>query len=465
MRKLVVGIAVVSGVALAASQAMAQGGYQPPQCELSTGHFLVNSGVTYIKSASEEEDQEKRERLMNDARRNLIDAMERGQQDNPAAWYYLGRYYVMANDAVGADSAFDRAEQMAPDCHDDIVSYRQRLWVPTINQAIETMRVGAFDEAKDVLLRAWAIYQDDNITPYYLARIYGSDGVLDSSLYFFKATVAIGDADSSRQQNYQDAMFNVGVVSAMQEEWDSAAVWYQRYLTEVNPDDSQALTGLARALAKSGKDDRALALYDSVLARAPRMDALDLFRAGEALFVAEQYHKAAKAFSLGLEKHPQFRPGLYNLANTYLAICNDDNEPQAARDTAARAMEKAGKELVAIDPQSSEALRLLAAAYQIQRKDDSTLAVLERIEALTFDVYLDVLQTDEGGYTIEGRITNPGDADVSMPPLNFEFLDAQRNVVTTGVLEGRTLPAGASEPFTLQATGDAIVAARYKVGG
>ena len=465
MRKSVVGIAAVVGIILVAPQAVAQGAYQPPECELSAGHFLVNSGVVYIKSASEEADKVKRERLLRDAHRNLLDAMDRGQQDNPAAWYYLGRYYVMTNDAVGADSAFDRVERMVPDCHDDIVGYRQRIWVPTINRAIEAMRNGAFDEAKSTLLQAWAIYQEDNITPYYLGRIYGNEGVLDSAIHFFKSTVAIGDADSSRLENYQTAMFNVGLIYSMQEQWDSAAGWYRRYRTEVNPDDSQALTGLARSLEKSGQRERALQLYDSVLARAPKMDAMDLFRTGEALFTAEQYHKAARAFSLGLEKTPQFRPGLYNLANTYLAICNDDNEPQEARDKAAQAMAGVGKKLVAVDPQSSESLRLLAAAYQLQRKDDSTLAVLERIEAMSFDVYLDQLQADEGGYTVQGRIANTGSADVVMPPLNFEFVDAQGNVVTTASVEGRTLPAGISEPFTVQATGDGIVAARYAVGG
>ncbi len=465
MRKLLVGIAAASGVAVAAPQAMAQGGFQPPQCELSTGHFLVNSGVTYIKSASEESDKDKRERLLNDAHRNLVDAMQRGQQDNPAAWYYLGRYYVMTSDAFGADSAFDKAEQMAPECADDIKSYRERLWVPTINRAIEIMRQGAFDGAKDILLEAWAIYPEDNLTPYYLARIYGSNGVLDSAIHFFKATVALGDADSSRTQNYQDAVFNVGLVYSMQEEWDSAAVWYRRYRTEVNPDDSQALTGLARALERSGKGEEALQLYDSVLARAPIMDAMDLFRAGEALFVAEQFHKSARAFSLGLEKTPNFRPGLYNLANTYLAICNDDNEPREARDKAAQAMEAVTRKLVSIDPQSSEAMRLLAASFQLQRKDDSTLAVLERIEALTFDVYLDMMQADEGGYTIQGRVTNMGSTDVVMPGLSFEFLDAQGNVVTTSALETRTLTAGSSEPFTVRVAGEGIVAARYKVEG
>ncbi len=464
MQKLVVGMAAAVGIGLTAPQAVAQGGYQPPQCELSAGHFLVNSGVVYIKSASEEADKVKRERLLGDAHRNLMDAMDRGQQDNPAAWYYLGRYYVLTNDPVGADSVFDKAERLAPECRDDITSYRQRLWVPTINRAIESMRNGSFDQAKAQLLQAWAIYQDDNITPYYLGRIYGNEGVLDSAVHFFKAAVTVGDADSTRLENYQTALFNVGLIYSMQEEWDSATVWYRRYRTEVNADDSQALTGLARALEKSGKRDRALQLYDSVLARAPKMQAMDLFRTGEALFTAEQYHKAATAFSLGLEKTPNFRPGLYNLANAYLAICNDDNEPQEARDKAAQAMEVAGKNLVEVDPQSSESLRLLAAAYQLQRKDDSTLAVLERIEALTFDVYLDLLQMDEGGYTVQGRIANTGSTDVAMPTLTFDFLDAQGNVVTTGTVAAKTLPAGSSEPFTVQATGDGIVAARYAVG-
>ena len=61
----------------------------------------------------------------------MVDVLTRAitgdQQDqNPAAWYYLGRYYVEKGDARGADSAFARAEKLAPQCAQDIAGYRRQ---------------------------------------------------------------------------------------------------------------------------------------------------------------------------------------------------------------------------------------------------------------------------------------------------------------------------------------------------
>ena len=79
--------------------------------------------------------------------------------------------------------------------------------------------------------------------------------------------------------------------------------------------------------------------------------------------------------------------------------------------------EEVARRLVAVDPMSSESLNLLAAAFQLQRLDDSTLAVLERREALTFEVKIDMQQEIEGGFMIQGRLTNPKDEEASVPEL------------------------------------------------
>ncbi|MDH3456639.1 MAG: hypothetical protein OER90_07320, partial [Gemmatimonadota bacterium] len=203
MKKLLVLAGVTTALGLGSAGAVAQGGYRSPQCDLKTGHFLVNSGVVYIKGASEESDRGKRERMLNDAHRNLIDAIRRGQENNPAVWYYLGRYYVMTNDLVGADSAFDRAETGVPDCKEDIKYYRQISWVPTMNMAVDSMRAGSNDGAVVLLRQAYAIFPEDNLAPYYMARIYGNEGELDSALFYFKEVVRVGDADTSRTENYE----------------------------------------------------------------------------------------------------------------------------------------------------------------------------------------------------------------------------------------------------------------------
>lgn len=464
MRQSVLVVGVAAMVAVAGPRVAAQG-FVPPDCNLKAGHFLVNSGIVYIKGASEESDLVKKDRLLSDAQRNLLDAIDRGQQDNPAAWYFLGRYYVLRNDPIGADSVFTRAEALAPECAEDISLYRQTLWVPTINGAIESMQNGDYVTAKDRLLAAWAVYKQDNVTPFYLGQIYGNDGVLDSATYFFEQVIELGTADTSRIDNYNTAVLNLGLIAMMQDQWQDAVEWFDRYRAEVDADDPQAMTSLAVAVAQSGDTARAIALYDTVLARASSFDALELIQTGTALFQASQYQKAVDAFQLALDKNPFYRPALYNLVNSYLAVYNDVEQSDEQKLATAQAMEAAAVRLVRVEPQSAEAMRLLAAAYQLQREDDSTLAVLERIDKMTWELVLDVMQELSGTFSIQGRAVNLGEQDVTMPPVTFEFLDAQGNVLSTQVLPGGTLTAGQAQPFTLEEPTEGVVAARYKVGG
>jgi tetratricopeptide (TPR) repeat protein len=244
-------------------------------------------------------------------------------------------------------------------------------------------------------------------------------------------------------------VFNAGLIHGMLEQWDSATVYYQKY-RELNPADPDGLTGLAQAYAQAGDTDRALALYDSILDNAAEMQAIQLFQAGEKLFVVERFGVAARAFEAGLEKNPYFRPALYNVANCYLAIAEDDSLSEEEQHQAAEAMEGAAQRL--------------AAAYQLQRKQQPTLSTLQQIEAMTFDVEMDILQEVEGGFAVEGRLVNARLEPTQVPTITFEFLDGVGNVLATESVAGLTLEGGGATPFSLTAAGEEIVAARYTVG-
>ena len=53
---------------------------------------------------------------------------------------------------------------------------------------------------------------------------------------------------------------------------------------------------------------------------------------------------------------------------------------------------------------------------------------------------------------------------VSVPTITFEFLDKAGNVVTTQSIAAQSINPGSSSQFDLTATGDGIVAWRYKPG-
>ncbi len=452
------------GLALTASAAHAQvGEYYPPQCEMDQSHFLIKNSVVYLKGATEEKDVEKAAKMRADAHQNLLQAVQTDQADNPAAWYFLGRYYVLADDAAGADTAFDRVERLLPECEQDIVYYRTVLWAPRINAAIDSLNGGNLDAAKDLLHKANQIYDLDNLGYYYLAVIHGQNNVLDSARHYFMKAAMTGAIDSTRERNVEVSTYNAALLYAAEEQWDSARVWYEKY-RELRPNDPQGIAGLATAHAELGNADRAASLYDSVFAMADSLSLNELFGAGQRLFNADQMELAVRAFELGLEKNPYHRDGLFNLTNSYLGLAQDTTADDMSRYQGALGMENAARRLIAIEPFGHEAYRLLAASFRYRSVDDSTLAVLQRLEDLPFAIEVYIAEYVPDGMRIRGTISNMRDRTSPVPTITFEFLDAQGNVLTTDSLSVTQLERHGSQEFDIMGSAEEIAAWRYTVG-
>ena len=112
VRTLAAFLFTAMSVPLAAQQQQQpQNRWADPKCDLKPNNVLVNQGMLYLKSATTGRLEDQKKKDLSDAQRVLTQAVTTGGQDkNPAAWYYLGRYYIMANDGLGIDSAFTRAQ-------------------------------------------------------------------------------------------------------------------------------------------------------------------------------------------------------------------------------------------------------------------------------------------------------------------------------------------------------------------
>jgi tetratricopeptide (TPR) repeat protein len=450
----------VAGVGRAQEQA-AQ--YIPPQCELNTEHFLVKNATVYLKNAAEERDTSKVSRLLADARRNLEQAVGTDQADNPAAWYFLGRYYVLTDDAPGADSAFDRAEVLAPACAQDIQQYRMTMWVPRINEAFDSLRAQSFAAAKTLLRRANVIYEGRPIGFYYLALLFGQDNELDSARHYFARVAAIGATDSSEERNVRESTFNVAVLFGQADQYDSAAAWYERY-REAAPSDPRAMRGLANAYGVLGQPERAGALYDSTLTLADSLSMAEVFNIGLDLYGLGQLGVAARAFELAAQKNPYYRDALYNLIVCYQSVAQDTTLAPPDRYQAAEGMERAARRLVAIEPLGHEAIGLLAASFRLRQLNDSTLAVLERLERLPLGIEISTADQLDGAVKIRGILSNMRSVATTVPTITFEFLDEQGNVLTTGTVPVSSLGPHATTEFEVTGTGEHIAAWRYRQG-
>lgn len=436
-------VTVVGGAAAAQG-----GGWRPPQCDLDEGHYLIRGARTYIQRASTSRLES--EHHLADAYRVLMEALtERDLDDRAGVWYYFGRYYMFHDDYAGADSAFDRAEQLSPQCAEDIGFWRRRIWIPVLNRAVNALQEDQQDTAIKYFKLANTIYDDEPQAFIQLGTIYGNMGEVDSAVHYLQRGVeAAGDREEFAD-DVETARFNIARLYHRAERYDSAAAAYRRYLA-VDSASISALSGLAAVLVAQDKPEEASALYDRIIVHAEGASPLDLFQTGTALFRAEAYDRAAQAFELGLAKLPYHREGLFNLANTYLTLKNGEK------------MLPIAQRLVQVDPLSEQALRLLAAARQQLQQPDSTLAILERIESMPVMVQVLSFTPESQKATLLGQVMNSSEEPLEGFKLEFQFLDEQGEVVATEEVAPEAIAPSEAAGFRLTPLGEGIVSWRYK---
>src|ERR1043166_5149138 len=154
-------ITVIFACVIASSLGAQARGWVPPQapCDIKPGFFRINSAVVDLQSAATQP--RTRDNMLHQAQDVLVRSITGDAQDkNPAAWYYLGRYYTEMHDAAGADSAFRRALQLAPQCQQDIDGYRAELWTDVVQAGLRTWQETNVDSAEAPLRLAPQCQQD-----------------------------------------------------------------------------------------------------------------------------------------------------------------------------------------------------------------------------------------------------------------------------------------------------------------
>jgi len=492
----VIGALLVAGVAppVAAQQ------WAAAKCDLSTKHYLVNSGVLYLRSATETKFADKRAKDLKDADKVLHEALTTGgQEKNPAAWYYLARYYALQNDLVGADTAFARAQALAPACKEDISTWRRVFWVPVFNDGVKAWQAGNTDSAIASFRRANAIYDGEPSGFIYLGTLFANANQPDSSAKYFKLAVPAA-SDPKFAKERRDALFNVARVYHAAQRWDDAVPGYKDYLTAY-PSDVQAMAGLAAVYSQQGKRDEAGALYGQILEHADSAEANDLFGAAQAILnaipnepdtvpvgskcraqrraknktltvrqiatqcaavtddtikafrasiAAPRYRLAARAYEAGLAKDAYSREALYNLTGVYYLLGDTMKVlPVAQR-------------LVAVDPLNRTSLAKLAGAWQIRGNKDSTLRYLTIADSLSLEVSVGTFTPGDSGVALSGLFTNPKTKPSAPAAVTFEFLNRKGDVVAADTAKVPAIDASGNHAFEIKKAGAGIVAWRYR---
>jgi tetratricopeptide (TPR) repeat protein len=393
-----------------------QGQWLPPSknCDVKRSHFLVNGAAQYLEVAATKP--ALRETQLRNAEKNLTQAVTTGGQDkNPSAWYYFGRYYAMRGDIWGADSAFSKTETLLPACHDDIQYYRRNsLWVPAIQAGQAALQAQNYDSAFTALRAAAKVYDGEpqglitlataffNVPPAsYLPESTfrkQTPGLADSAFssryqaatlthydsaakYFRLAIRAAGDPKFQGEK--KDAMFNLGNAFYGAQRYDSAANAYSDYL-KVVPNDAQARARLADVLSMGGNKDSAMAMYRLIIQNADSAEPLSLFSAGVSIYNAAPPLPDTARISAACRQKP--RAAGQTILQRKQKCDREGADSIARRDSSAvtnyQLAAQAFEAGLTRDPLNRDGLFNLTSSYFAMHQADKMLPVAQRLVAV-----------------------------------------------------------------------------------
>lgn len=420
-----------------------------PLCPMSMDSKL-STAQRGLKAAIEEKAADKKAKGMADAIKALQEALA-ANPANGAAHYYLGRYHLIRGDLAGMDSAWTKAEALLPDCEPDMTSYRQNAWGVLTNAGIEKQNAEDLDSAKVLYRRANHAFRGLPHAFMNLGVIYANESANDSAAVYFRLAVDATVDDSTMVEERKALLLNLGAIQQRRGNFREAVNAFGIYAKE-NPDDSEVLRHLAGSYRSLEMPDSAAAVEAKLLLALSSMDldqldGSDLLAIGVGFFNVEQYDRAADAFRRVVGQNPYDRDGLYNLANTYLAL--EDWERLAATAETLRGFE----------PMSEDVLKLHGQALrELKKPDAEVMAVAEQLVGLPFSVEItrvsytaeearvQAVATGREALTPAGRPIPP--APVT---LKFEFLDILGNVVGTATNAVPALPVGQTHNISLAA--------------
>ena len=93
----------------------------------------------------------------------------------------------------------------------------------------------------------------------------------------------------------------------------------------------------------------------------------------------------------------------------------------------------------------------------------STIAWLERIEMLPYEVTVQQFQPLANGYQVRGEVKNLMEDQLTIPGLIMEFVDAEGKVIESETFGGDRLDPEETASFQFDLAGDGVAAWRYRL--
>ncbi len=190
---------------LAASPLRAQNVWVPPQepCEPDT-KGPTRAAERRLSDAAEADDPYDRTLLLEEAADKLHDAFAQG--GSPGAWYYLGRYYVLAEDPAGVDSALHQAAELIPECAEDIQGYMAEAGTVALGAGSAAWVTGDRAAAVVHLRIAASLHPENPVAPLYMGRVFAERREADSAAKYVRIGVDLAGDDPQHARNRSTAL-------------------------------------------------------------------------------------------------------------------------------------------------------------------------------------------------------------------------------------------------------------------
>ena len=459
-----------------------------PGCSIKAGNYLVGSGSTYLNSAATRTSVPGNKiRMYGDAVEVLHRAiLQKGQADNGAAWYWLGRAYMRQGDVAGLDSSFTRALELIPQCADEINEYLRAAWVALIRPGAEFLQAGNTDSALVLLRMANDVYQEEPNASYYLGILFANEEQTDSAAYYFRRAADIAGQHESLSADRDKATFNLAIVLGDMGEWAAAAATWEQYLKWV-PDDIEAQKALAKVYRSDGQTEKAQALEATLLAAAMTpsadlegMSTTDIYDFGVNAFNDGNFATAIEAFGAVLAEEPHNRDAMYNRTNAVYAIVTglrqqveelSGEEAVAAEErlqAEAQQLVQSAEYLLRYDPLNADAKKLQGEGYRVLQNQAMLLEVFTEITAapLTLDVV--GFDIDADGAVLRATATgrqpqsiDGSNLEVTAVTITVEFMNEADEAVATQDVTLPVLAPDETEEVVIEGQGSGITWWRY----
>lgn len=376
------------------------------------------------------------------------------QPGNSKSWFVLGTVYAAMGDAIGADSAFDRAEQMWPDYKKETEVERLRAFAAASNKGVLAIQQNDMAAATAALEGAAKVYNKRPTALLNLGSIYARQNKREEAITAYRGALEIlrgpdraglKPEEEKQWAEWEEAVsLNLAQMLAMSDKNQEAAAAYEEYLKR-NPNNTLVRSNLAVVYSRMGKREEAARVYNELLGQ--DLTAEDFFRVGVGLRRAQQLDRAAEAFTKAIAKNPQSQESYFNLAYTLWETIQPLEEARskaaaAEKTRMAAQLRPLYEQLLTnavksreFDPSNRNIIALMQRAYRgladletaVAKQNEWKLKVpplITEYDALPFEVAGIVMTTEDKKTTVEGKIINVKTTKGQPMKMRLSLLDA-----------------------------------------